>query len=207
MGIRACIWPTGTPNPPAIAWSPPGPCLQCGLRALRQAEAIQRGLGSSRTLHHLRLPPRPAATGQIICLSQNNIPVVVRERVGGGGLGRVSPLWWGAGLRTCSFSNRVGAQRGKAGTLNRYCACFVAHTITEDGTALASFSWRARLGPLDTTEPLSGCPGALRLRKKEWGQILALNTVLGDLSSRSVVWTLALCTGGEEMEFHVLQVS
>lgn len=133
LGISACIWPTGTPNTPAIAWSPPRPCLQHGPCALHRARDSRRGLGSSQTLHQLRLPPCPAATGQIICLSQNNIPVVVRERV--------TARW--AGTSICIL---VGSRtedlfifeqdQGKAGTLNHYRACFVAHTITEDGRAL-----------------------------------------------------------------------
>lgn len=60
--------------------------------------------------------------------------------------------------------------RGEVGTLNRYCACFVAHTITKDGTALppspGELSWGLRT-PLN----YSACPGDLRLRKKEQGQI------------------------------------
>lgn len=203
MGIRACIWPTGTPNPPAIAWSPPGPCLQRGHHALHQAGDIQRGLGSSRMLHRLRLPPCPAATGQIICLSQNNIPVVVRERVGAGWAGTSIPVVVGSRTEDL-FIFEQG--RGKVGTLSRYHACFVAHTITEDGTAPPPSPGELTRGlwaPLNH----SACPGDLRLRKKQRGQILALNMVLGDLSSQFVVWTLTLCTGGEKMESHVLQVS
>lgn len=47
----------------------------------------------------------------------------------------------------------------------------------------------------------------MRLRKEEQGQIFGLNVVLGNLSSRFVVLMLTLCTWGEEMECHVLQVS
>lgn len=61
--------------------------------------------------------------------------------------------------------------QGKAGTLNHYRACFVAHTITKDAPALPPSPWRARPGPPATTEPLSACLGDLRLRKKEQSQI------------------------------------
>lgn len=127
MGIRACVWAAGTPNPPAIAWSPPGPCLQRGARALHRAGDTRRGLGSSQTLHHLHLPPCPAATGQIIRLSRNNVPVVVRERVGAVWAGTNIPVLVGSRTEDL-FIFEQG--RGEVGTLSRYRACFVAHTIT-----------------------------------------------------------------------------
>lgn len=171
MGIRACIWPTGTPNPPAIAWSPQGLCLQHGPCALRRARDTRRGLGSSRTLHHLRLPPRPAATGQIICLSQRNIPVVVRVRVGAGWAGMSIPIVVGSRTEDLFIFEQGRGVEGRGGKTQSLPCMFCCSYNHRGRHRSASFSWRARPGPPDTTEPLSACPGALRLRKKEWGQI------------------------------------
>lgn len=70
-------------------------------------------------------------------------------------------------MRTCSFLNRIVARR--------------EHSITTVHVLLLIQSLRMALlhllllesclGPPDTTEPLSACPGDLRLRKKEQGQI------------------------------------
>lgn len=209
MGTRACIWAAGTPSPPAIAWSPPGLCLQHGPHALHRARDIRRGLGSSQMLHHLHLPPCPAATGQIICLSQNNVPVVVRERVGAGWAGTSIPVLVGSRTEDL-FIFEQG--QGEVGTLSRCRACFVAHTITAVlgggvGTAPPPPPPGGLARGLRTPLNHSACHGDLRLRKKEQGQIFGLNMILGNLSCRFVVLMLSLCTGGEEMESHVLQVS
>lgn len=127
MGIGACIWAAGTPNPPAIARSPSGSCLQRGPFTLHRARDIWHGLGSRQMLHHLHLPPCPAATGQIICLSHNNVPVVVTERVGAGWAGTSIPILVGSRTEDL-FIFEQG--QGEVGTLSRYRACFVAHTIT-----------------------------------------------------------------------------
>lgn len=145
------------------------------------------------------------ATGQIICLPQNNIPVVVRERVGAGWARTSIPVVVGSRTEDLLIFEQG---RGEAGTLNRYCACSVAHTITKEGTAPppspAELAW-GLLTPLN--EPLSACPGDLRLRKKEQGKVFGFKRDFK--RSRQPVCGLdaGLCTGGEEMESCVLQVS
>lgn len=163
LGIRACIWPAGTPNPPAIAWSPPGPCLQRGPCALHRARDIGRGLGSSQTLHRLRLPPCPAATGQRICLSQNYIPVVVRERVGAGWAGTSTPIVAGSRTEDLFIFEQDGARRERSITTVHVLLLIQSPRAAPLRLLLLESSWGLRT-PL---KPLSAWPGDLRLRNKE----------------------------------------